>query len=74
MDVFKNPNCKKIRSSHILEVYCAHCKCLIANHQKVGESNFIMLQLMDIVSLLGINVNKFARIIICTTFDIKDII
>ena len=26
MVVYKNPNCKKIRGSHILEVSCAHCK------------------------------------------------
>jgi predicted RNA-binding Zn-ribbon protein involved in translation (DUF1610 family) len=43
MAIFKNPNCKKIRGSHILEVRCAHCKCFIAHYQKVGESNFVKM-------------------------------
>ncbi|MCL1786405.1 MAG: hypothetical protein FWG38_00345 [Defluviitaleaceae bacterium] len=38
-----NPNCKKVRGSHILAVYCAHCKTLIAHYQKVGESNFVKM-------------------------------
>lgn len=41
--MFKNPNCKKVRGSHILEVRCAYCKCFIANYQKVGESNFVKM-------------------------------
>lgn len=43
MKIFKNPNCKKIRGSHILEVRCAYCQCFIANYQKVGESNFVKM-------------------------------
>ena len=43
MEVYKNPNCKKVRGSHILKVTCAHCKCFIANYQKVGESNFVKM-------------------------------
>ena len=43
MEVYKNPNCRKIRGSHVLEVSCAHCKCFIANYQKVGESNLVKL-------------------------------
>ena len=43
MKVYKNPNCKKIRGSHVLEVCCAHCKCYIAHYQKVGESNFVKM-------------------------------
>ena len=42
-EIFKNPNCKKIRGSHILEVSCAYCKQFIANYQKVGESNFVKM-------------------------------
>jgi hypothetical protein len=41
--VYPNPNCKKIRSSHILAVNCAHYKTFIANYQKVGESNLVKL-------------------------------
>ena len=43
MDIYKNPNCKKVRGSHVLEVRCAYCKCFIANYQKVGESNFVKM-------------------------------
>jgi len=43
MKIYKNPNCRKTRSSHVLEVSCAYCKCFIANYQKVGESNFVKM-------------------------------
>ena len=43
MEIYKNPNCKKIRGSHILEVSCAYCKSYIAKYQKVGESNIVKL-------------------------------
>lgn len=43
MKIYKNPNCKKVRGSHILEVSCAYCKCFIAHYQKVGESNFFKM-------------------------------
>ena len=43
MEIYKNSNCKKVRGSHVLAVSCAHCKCLIANYQKVGESNFVKM-------------------------------
>ena len=41
--IFVNPNCKRIRGSHILKVSCAHCKSFIATYQKVGESNFVKM-------------------------------
>ena len=41
--VHKNPKCKKVRGSHILQVSCAYCKCFIARYQKVGESNFVKM-------------------------------
>ena len=41
--IHKNPNCKKVRGSHVLEVSCAYCKHFIANYQKVGESNFVKM-------------------------------
>ena len=43
MEVYKNPNCKKIRGSHILEISCAYCKQFIAYYQKVGESNLVKM-------------------------------
>ena len=43
MLMYKNPNCKKVRGSHILDVSCAYCKCFIARYQKVGESNFVKM-------------------------------
>jgi len=43
MEIFQNPNCKKIKGSHILEVSCAYCKCFIAKYQKVGKSNFVKM-------------------------------
>ena len=43
MEIFRNPNCKKIRGSHILEVSCAYCSQPIAKYQKVGESNFVKM-------------------------------
>ncbi len=42
-EIYTNPNCRRIRGSHILEVRCAHCQCFIANYQKVGESNFVKM-------------------------------
>ena len=43
MEVYKNPNCKKVRGSHILVINCAYCKHFIANYQKVGESNLVKM-------------------------------
>lgn len=43
MEVYPNPNCKKIRGSHILSVVCARCKTFIARYQKVGGSNFVKM-------------------------------
>ena len=41
--IYSNPNCKKIRGSHILVVSCAHCQTFIAHYQKVGKSNFVKM-------------------------------
>ncbi len=43
MEIYKNPNSRKIKGSHLLEISCAHCKCFIAKYQKVGESNLVKL-------------------------------
>ena len=43
METYANPNCIKVRGSHILEVSCAYCKCFIARYQKVGETNLVKM-------------------------------
>ena len=43
MEIYKNPNCVKVRGSHVLTVSCAYCKCFIVNYQKVGGSNLVKL-------------------------------
>ena len=43
MKVYQNPNCRRIRGSHVLEIYCAFCRCFIAKYQKVGESNLVKM-------------------------------
>jgi len=43
MKVFKNPNCVKVKNSHVLEICCAYCKCLISRYQKVGNSNLVKM-------------------------------
>ncbi len=43
MQIYKNPNCKKVRGSHVLEISCAYCKCFIANYRKVDESNLVKM-------------------------------
>ena len=43
MKIYENPNCRKVKGSHILEVSCAYCKYFIAKYQKVGESNFVKM-------------------------------
>ena len=41
--IYQNPNCKKIRGSHVLLVSCARCQTSIAHYQKVGKSNFVKM-------------------------------
>ena len=41
--IIANPNCKKVRGSHVLAVSCAYCKTFIARYQKVGNSNFVKM-------------------------------
>jgi uncharacterized Zn finger protein (UPF0148 family) len=43
MEIFKNPNCKKVRGSHLLQITCAYCKHFIATYQKVGETNLVKM-------------------------------
>lgn len=41
--VYKNPDCVRVQGSHMLEIRCAYCKCLIAKYQKVGRSNLVKM-------------------------------
>jgi len=43
MEIIKNPNCVRVRGSHILEIRCAYCKHFIAHYQKVGKSNLVKM-------------------------------
>jgi len=43
MEIYKNPNCRKVRGSHLLEITCAYCNCFIALYQKVDESNLVKM-------------------------------
>jgi len=43
MEIYKNPNCIKVRGSHILQINCAYCKCYIARYQKVGETKLVKM-------------------------------
>ena len=43
MKTIPNPNCRKVRGSHVLIVSCARCKAFVAQYQKVGESNFVKM-------------------------------
>ncbi len=43
VEIYENPNSKKVRGSHVLEITCAHCKCFIANYRKVDEGNLVKM-------------------------------
>ncbi|MDR0496104.1 MAG: hypothetical protein LBH42_00660 [Treponema sp.] len=43
MKVYGNPNCRKVKGSHILDISCAYCEYFIAKYQKVGESNLVKM-------------------------------
>jgi len=43
MKIHKNPDCKKIKGSHILEITCAHCKGFIAHYQKAGTGGLLRM-------------------------------
>jgi hypothetical protein len=43
MKLYRNPNCRKVKGSFILEISCAYCDCFIAKYQKVGESNLVKM-------------------------------
>ncbi len=41
--IYKNPNYRKARGSHILLVSCGYCKTDIAKYQKVGRGNLFRM-------------------------------
>ena len=43
MKIFTNPNCRKVKGSHVLEITCAYCAYYIVKYQKVGESNLVKM-------------------------------
>lgn len=47
--IYKNPNYKKIRGSHILIVSCGYCKTDIAKYQKVGRGNVLRMYVRRII-------------------------
>lgn len=64
MKIYSNPNCRKIRGSHILEVRCAYCQGFIAHYQKVGESNFVKMYNDRIIDG-SIDFSRYHGAIIC---------
>ena len=68
MEIYKNPNCIKVRGSHILEVSCAYCKCFIALYQKVGESNFVKMY-NDRIIEGSIDFSQYHGAVICPECD-----
>ena len=64
MKIYKNPNCKKVRGSHVLEVSCGYCKCFIALYRKVGESNFVKMY-NDRIIEGSIDFSKYHGVILC---------
>ena len=64
MELYRNPNCKKTRGSHVLEISCAYCKHFIARYQKVGESNFVKMYNERIVEG-SIDFSQYHGAVIC---------
>lgn len=47
--MYKNPNCKKIKGSHLLLVSCGYCKTDIVKYQKLGKGNILRLSIDRII-------------------------
>ena len=47
--VYKNPNYRRARGSHIILVSCGYCKTDIAEYQKVGRGNLLRLYIDRII-------------------------
>lgn len=62
--IYSNPNCKKIRGSHVLKVSCAYCQTFIAHYQKVGKSNFVKMYNDRIIDG-GLDFSKYHGAICC---------
>ena len=59
--IYKNPNYKKIKGSHILIVSCGHCKTHIAKYQKKGRGNLLRMHIDRIIK----SSVDFSRQLIC---------
>ena len=47
--MIENPNCKKVKGSHLLLVSCGYCKTNIAEYQKLGKGNVLRMYINRIV-------------------------
>ena len=47
--IYKNPNFRKVRGSHILIISCGNCKTDIARYQKQGRGNLLRMHVDRIV-------------------------
>lgn len=45
----ENPNCRKVKGSHLLLVSCGNCKTDIAEYQKLGRGNVLRMYINRIV-------------------------
>jgi len=47
--IYKNPNYKKVRGSHLLIISCGHCKSDIVKYQKKGRGSLLRLHINRII-------------------------
>lgn len=59
--IYKNPNYRKIRGSHILMVSCGYCKTDIVKYQKVGRGNLLRMHINRIIETSA----KMSKNLIC---------
>lgn len=59
--IYKNPNYRKIRGSHILIVSCGYCKTDIVKYQKVGRGNLLRMHINRIIESSA----KISKHLIC---------
>lgn len=59
--IYKNPNYRKIRGSHILIVSCGYCKTDIVKYQKVGRGNLLRMHINRVIE----SSTKFSKHLTC---------
>lgn len=57
----ENPNCRKVKGSHLLMISCGHCKYDLAIYQKKGRGNLLRMHLDRIVEASF----SFDKVLIC---------